>query len=309
MAGKAVVFGASGQDGYYLIEQLARRAVEAVGVSRSGEGRRGDVARLGDVEAILRDVRPQQIFHLAARSTTRHDALFENHETISTGTLNVLECARRDCPDARVFITGSGVQFRNDGAPIDEETPFEASSPYAVARIQSVYAARYYRSLGLKAYVGYLFHHDSPRRGASHLSALIAGAAQRIGAGSPEVLELGDVSVVKEWTFAGDVTEGMLALLSADRRLRGGDRVRRRLLRRAVAGTLLRRRGPPLARSRPLEARLPRRVPAPGLAPRPPEGPGLGAGGKLRPAGDHDDAAEFAMKAVAARTMLELAHG
>src|SRR5262245_43518470 len=214
MAGRAVVFGASGQDGYYLIEQLARRGVEAVGVSRAGEGRRGDVARLGDVEAILRDVRPQQIFHLAAHSTTRHDALFENHETISTGTLNVLECARRDCPDARVFVTGSGVQFRNDGSPIDEETPFEASSPYAVARIQSVYAARYYRQLGIKAYVGYLFHHDSPRRGAGHLSALIAGAARRIGAGSAEVLELGDVSVVKEWTFAGDVTEGMLALLS-----------------------------------------------------------------------------------------------
>ncbi len=247
MAGKAVVFGASGQDGYYLIEQLARRGVEAVGVSRAGEGRRGDVARLGDVEAILRDVRPQQIFHLAARSTTRHDALFENHGTISTGTLNVLECARRDCPDARVFITGSGVQFRNDGAPIDEETPFEASSPYAVARIQSVYAARYYRSLGLKAYVGYLFHHDSPRarrqplerahrrRGPAHRRRQPRGA----GAGRC----LGGQGVdLRRRRDRGDAGAAL-----PDRRLRGGDRVRRRLLRRAVAGTLLRRRGPPLA--------------------------------------------------------------
>jgi GDPmannose 4,6-dehydratase len=213
---KALVFGANGQDGHYLIEELRGRGVEAIGVSRSGPWQRGDVARREDVEGILRAVSPALVFQLAANSTTRHDALFENHETIATGTLNVLEGARLHCPDARVFVAGSAVQFRNDGQPIDENAPFEASSPYAVARIQSVYAARYFRSLGLRTYVGYLFHHDSPRRGPRHVAQLIASAARRIASGSAETLELADVNVVKEWTFAGDVARAMLTLVQQD---------------------------------------------------------------------------------------------
>lgn len=213
---KAVVFGANGQDGRYLVDELRQRGVEPIGVSRGGPWQRGDVSRREDVAAVLAAVQPAFVFHLAANSTARHEALFENHETISTGTLNVLEAARVHCPAARVFLAGSALQFRNDGSPIDEGTPFEASSPYAVARIQSVYAARYFRSKGLRTYVGYLFHHESPRRPPRHVSQLVASAARRIAAGSQETLELADVSVVKEWTFAGDVARAMLALVEQD---------------------------------------------------------------------------------------------
>jgi GDPmannose 4,6-dehydratase len=212
----ALVFGANGQDGPYLLEALLEKGVESVGVSRSGPWRHADVSRREDVERLVREVRPEYVFQLAANSTTRHDATFENHETICTGALNVLEAVRLHCPTARVFIPGSGLQFKNTGAPIDEDAPFDASSPYAVARIQSVYAARYYRTLGIRAYVGYLFHHDSPRRGPRHVGMLVASAARRIGAGSDEVLELADVSVVKEWTFAGDVARAMVTLVQQD---------------------------------------------------------------------------------------------
>ena len=213
---KAVVFGSNGQDGTYLVELLQGKGVETVGVSRAGAWHQGDVARLPDVERVLLHVRPDLIFHLAANSTTRHNALFENHETISTGTLNILECTRRYCPGARVFLTGSGVQFHNGGQPIDEETPFEATSPYAVARIQSVFAARYYRSLGMRTYVGYLFHHESPRRSPTHLSRTIALAARRIASGVQQELDLGDISVIKEWTFAGDTMRAVLCLIEQD---------------------------------------------------------------------------------------------
>lgn len=212
----ALVFGASGQDGHYLIEQLGSRGIQAIGASRSGPWRHADIGKFDQVEPLVRELRPSYVFHLAARSTTRHDALFENHETISTGALNVLESVRRHSPQARVFIAGSGLQFRNVGQPLDEDAPFEATSPYSVARIQATYAARYYRSLGLKTYVGYLFHHESPLRKPEHLSHVIASAARRIAGGSGETLELGDVSVVKEWTFAGDTVAGMLALVEQD---------------------------------------------------------------------------------------------
>lgn len=213
---KAIVFGANGQDGHYLVDLLRGQNVETFGVSRSGPWHHADVGDFPAVDDLIRTIMPEYVFHLAARSTTRHDALFENHHTISTGTINVLESARRHCPGARVFLTGSGVQFRNTGAPIDEDAPFEASSPYAVARIQSVFAARYYRSLGLRTYVGYLFHHESPRRPDTHLSRRITLAAQRIASRSTERLIIGDISVVKEWTFAGDIARAIAILVRQD---------------------------------------------------------------------------------------------
>ncbi len=213
---KALIFGANGQDGYYLHELSKSKGIEPIGVSRTGNWIHGDVACCDQVEQLVRQHRPAYVFHVAANSTTRHDALFENHETISTGTINVLEAVKKNCPTAKVFITGSGVQFKNNGAPISEKDEFEANSPYSIARIQSVYAARYYRSLGIKAYVGYLFHHESPLRKPNHVSMMIALAVQRIAAGSNEVIELGDIDVEKEWTFAGDVAKGIFTLVEQD---------------------------------------------------------------------------------------------
>lgn len=215
---KALIFGAAGQDGQYLARSCAQRGIQAVGCARSGgPWLMGDVAEFSAVERLVLDHRPDLIFHLAARSTTRHEALWDNHAAIATGTVNVLEAARLHVPQARVFLVGSGVQFRNRGEPISESDPFEASSPYAAARIYSVYAGRYYRSLGHRVYVGYLFHHDSPLRKPDHVSKLVADFARRIAAGADESLELGDIAVEKEWTFAGDVAEAMLTLVGQDR--------------------------------------------------------------------------------------------
>lgn len=210
---KAVIFGASGQDGVCLTEWLNTCGVEISGFSRANGG---DVADYTVVERIIREARPDFLFHLAASSTTRHDALFANHATISTGSLNVLEAVRLHVPECRVFITGSGVQFVNVGKPISEHDSFEATSPYAVARIQSVYAARYYRTLGIKAYVGYLFHHESPLRKSGHLCKAIAEAAKRARAGAADRIEIGDLTVRKEAGFAGDIAEGMWTLVSQD---------------------------------------------------------------------------------------------
>jgi GDPmannose 4,6-dehydratase len=213
-----VIFGVSGQDGHYLTQFCVARGLTVIGCARSdGPWVRADVSDYEQVLNVLKDARPQYIFHLAANSTTAHPAVFENHGSIATGSLNILESARRYAPDACIFLTGSGVQFRNVGAPISERDPFDATSPYAVARIHSVYAGRYYRSLGSKVFVGYLFHHESPRRSSKHLTKIVADLALRVKGGSNEVLELGDLSVEKEYTFAGDVVEGIFALVSQDK--------------------------------------------------------------------------------------------
>lgn len=212
-----LIFGINGQDGHYLNELCKSKGIKVNGVCRSGgQWTKGDVADREQTESLIKTNKPRYVFHLAANSTTRHDVLFENHETISTGTLNILEAVKKHCPETKVFITGSGVQFKNTGDPISENDEFEGNSPYSVARIQSVYAARYYRSMGIHAYVGYLFHHESPFRQPNHVSKMIALAVQRIAAGSDAFIDLGDITVEKEWTFAGDVAKGIFTLVDQD---------------------------------------------------------------------------------------------
>jgi GDPmannose 4,6-dehydratase len=213
---KAVIFGANGQDGFYLDQLLRKNKVESIGVSRKGDWILGDVANRSFVEKIIKDTQPHYIFHLAANSTTRHEVVFENHETISTGTLNILESVKNHSPNSRVFISGSGLQFVNKGLPIKETDAFEASSPYAFSRIHTTYMARYYRSLGISTYVGYFFNHESPRRTERHVSKMVTEACKRIKMGSKEKIILGDISVKKEWTFAGDVAEAIWTLVQQD---------------------------------------------------------------------------------------------
>jgi len=204
---KALIFGAGGQDGYYLRRILDREGIETIGISRSD----GDVSDQSFVESLISEHRPDHIFHFAANSTTSHEAMFDNNAAIVTGSLNILEAAYRHSRDSRVFLSGSAMQFENDGTPIDENTPFAALSPYAVSRIASVYAARYYRGLSVRVYVGYFFNHDSPLRRPSHINKKIALAAL-----NGEPVEIGNIGVKKEFNFAGDIMEAVWTLVEQD---------------------------------------------------------------------------------------------
>ena len=213
----AIIFGASGQDGFYLNELLLRQGIRVIGVSRTGNFLRTDITNYTAVSNLIKEYQPVFIFHLAANSTTRHDALFENHATISAGTLNILEAVKNFSPQTKVFISGSGLQFKNNNKPIKETDPFEARDAYAVSRIQSVFAARYFRSLGIETYVGYFYNHDSPLRSERHVAKKISAAAKRISTGSAEKLEIGDMSVIKEWAFAGDIVQGIWKFINQDK--------------------------------------------------------------------------------------------
>ena len=214
---KAIIFGANGQDGYYLNKLLQQKGVIVIGVSRSGDFLKSDISNFEVTSTLIKTEKPDFIFHLAANSTTRHDALFENHQTIATGTLNILESVKQFSPHTKVFISGSGLQFLNTGNPIKETDLFVANDAYSISRIQSVFAARYFRSLDIKVYVGYFFNHDSPLRSEKHVTKMISETAKRIAAGSVEKLEIGDMSVIKEWSYAGDIVEGIWLLVNQDK--------------------------------------------------------------------------------------------
>lgn len=215
---KALIFGISGQDGFYLTQLLKSKQIEIIGISRSsGNWIQGDITNYQLVSEVIKVHQPDFVFHLAANSTTKHEALFENHETISTGTLHILESVRLHSPSSKIFLSGSAMQFKNEGIPINENTPLEASSPYSIARIQSVYAGRYYREkLGMHVYTGYLFNHESPYRRETHLSMMIVNAAKQIAAGNKGRIAIGDLTVKKEWCFAGDTVQGIFDLVNQD---------------------------------------------------------------------------------------------
>ena len=211
----ALIFGSGGQDGFYLNSLLLEQGVVTINISRKNSDVNGNVGDPKFVEACIKQYQPDFIIHFAANSTAHHSALFENHETICTGTLNILESARLYAPSSKIFLSGSALQFRNEGLPINETTAFEAGSPYAVARIQSVYAARYYRNaFGLQVYVGYFFNHDSPLRSEQHVNQKIVKTAKRILHGSKEKLVLGNIEVQKEFNYAGDAVAAVWMLMN-----------------------------------------------------------------------------------------------
>ncbi|HRP54961.1 GDP-mannose 4,6-dehydratase [Agriterribacter sp.] len=214
---RALIFGSNGQDGFYLNLLLSNLGIEVINVSRTNAAICGSVSDYHFVQKLIKENIPDYIFHFAARSSTKHEFLFENHETIATGTINILESIKLFSPLTRVFISGSAMQFKNKNLPIDEATEFEASSPYSIARIHSVYAARYYiKAFRLKVYVGYFFNHDSPLRTEQHVNQKIVRAVQRIASGSTEKLILGDIEVQKEFNYAGDVVDAVWELVNQD---------------------------------------------------------------------------------------------
>jgi GDPmannose 4,6-dehydratase len=216
MSETAIIFGSSGQDGHYLNKQCLLKNISVIRVSRSEGDITGDISDYQLVNSLVKKHQPNFVFHLAANSTTRHEAIFDNHAAISTGTLNVLEAVYLHSRHSRVLTVGSGLQFQNTGSPISEFDAFEASSAYAASRIHAVYASRYYRSLGIRAYVCYLFHHESPFRGPQHVSQMVVNAAKTAVTDLNHVLKIGDISVSKEWTFAGDITNAMMILMSQE---------------------------------------------------------------------------------------------
>lgn len=214
----AIIFGSNGQDGYYLNQLFDELGIISINVSRRNAAICGTVSDYNFVQKLVNDFRPDYIFHFAAHSSTKHQFLFENHETISTGTINILESVKLFSPNTRIFISGSAMQFKNDGHPIDESAAFEAKSPYAIARIQSVFAARYYAyAFGLKTFVGYFFNHDSPLRSEHHINQKIVRAVQRIASGSKEKLALGNLEIQKEFNYAGDVVNAIWKLINQEK--------------------------------------------------------------------------------------------
>lgn len=225
----ALITGVGGQDGSYLSELLLERGWSVHGVAKPGATpdtvgtgvTRHDVelSDHGVTRALIRDVAPDYVFHLAGISsvwrswndpvlTTRVngvsaaallDACFTQQESSGKRVVMI------NASSAEIFA-GSGVSLQN------ESTRVAPTSPYGASKALSHNMVEVYRSRGLEATNAILFNHESPRRPDSFVTRKITKAAASIARGSLDFLELGNLTSVRDWGWAPDYVDAMAAM-------------------------------------------------------------------------------------------------
>jgi len=165
---------------------------------------------------VLAKVKPDELYNLSGQSSVglSFQQPVETLESISVGTLNILEAIRFIDLPVRFYNAGSGECFGNISEAADENTPFHPRSPYAVAKSAAFWeVANYREAYGLFACSGILFNHESPLRPERFVTRKIVSAACRIAAGSKEKLTLGNISICRDWGWAPEYVEAMWLML------------------------------------------------------------------------------------------------
>jgi GDPmannose 4,6-dehydratase len=238
---KALITGITGQDGSYLAELLLDKGYEVHGVVRRASTfnreridhlRRAELGArhlrlhygdLGDTESlttILENVRPQEVYNLAAQSHVGISFTMPTYtgDVSGVGVVRLLEAVRRVVPEARFYQASSSELFgKAEEIPQSETTPFHPRSPYAVAKLYAFWATINYREAhDLFAANGILFNHESPRRGENFVTRKISRAVAEIAADRRDWVSLGNLEARRDWGFAGDFVEAMWLILQTD---------------------------------------------------------------------------------------------
>jgi len=234
---RALICGISGQDGAFLARLLLEKGYEVYGTSRDAQITTfGNLGRLGirdsvrfesmaindfrSVLQVMTKVRPDEIYNLAGQSSVglSFEQPVETLESITVGTLNILEVLRFLNLPVRFYNAGSSECFGDTGnSAADETTPFSPRSPYAVAKAAAFWeVANYREAYGLYACSGLLFNHESPLRPERFVTKKIVSAACRIAQGSSERLHLGNIAIARDWGWAPEYVEAMWLMLQQE---------------------------------------------------------------------------------------------
>jgi len=213
---KALITGITGQDGSYLAELLLSKEYEVHGLIRkassfntqridhlyrdphNGHETRlflhyGDVANTGNLVDLIYNVRPDEVYHLAAQSHVRvsFDLPEYTGDVTGLGTMRILEAIRKSGINARFYQASSSEMFGSASPPQNEDTAFQPQSPYAAAKVYAYWVTRNYRQgYNMFACNGILFNHESPRRGETFVTRKITRAIAGIKAGKQKYLYL-----------------------------------------------------------------------------------------------------------------------
>ena len=236
---RALITGITGQDGAYLSQFLLRKNYEVFGIRRRSSAGEvtdtklrwlgiqqdvrlldGDITDLSSIVRIVREVKPDEVYNLAAQSFVKTSW----DQPILTGTVSglgaavVLEAVRLEMPTARFYQASSSEMYGLAATPIQSETtPFHPRSPYAAAKVYAHWMTINYReSFGMHTTCGILFNHESPLRGIEFVTRKVTDGAARIKLGINKKLELGNIEARRDWGHAKDYVEAMWLMLQQD---------------------------------------------------------------------------------------------
>jgi GDPmannose 4,6-dehydratase len=237
----ALVTGVTGQDGSYLAELLLAKGYEVHGLIRrassfntgrldpiykdpheSGVHFRmhyGDLSDSGSLVNLVRELEPDEIYHLGAQSHVKVSFDIPEYTADATGmgTVRMLEAIRSSGVSTRFYQAGSSEMFGQTPPPQNERTPFHPRSPYGVSKVFAHWITVNYREAhGLFASNGILFNHESPRRGETFVTRKITRAVARVKAGLQDKLYLGNLDAKRDWGYAPEYVEAMWQVLQQD---------------------------------------------------------------------------------------------
>lgn len=231
----ALITGVTGQDGSYLAELLLEKGYEVHGIVRrisSINTRRidqiidklklhfGDLTDELSLQKIIAEVRPDEIYNLAAQSHVRvsFDIPVYTADVNALGTLRILEIIRCSLPECKYYQASSSEMFgKVQEIPQTEKTPFYPRSPYGCAKTFAFYATRMYReAYGLKTYNGILFNHESPRRGDTFITKKIVNGFAKIKSRKLENISVGNLEAKRDWGFAGDYVNAIYQMVQGE---------------------------------------------------------------------------------------------
>jgi len=241
---KALITGITGQDGSYLAEFLLAEGYEVHGVIRRAStfnteridhlyqdphinGVRlflhyGDISDSSNISRLIEDIKPDEIYHLAAQSQVRvsFDLPEYTGDVTGLGTVRLLDAIKNSGLKTKFYQASSSEMFGQVAAadlPITEATPFHPRSPYGCAKVYAYWITRNYReSYGLFAANGLLFNHESPRRGETFVTRKITRGLARVKLGLDQKLFLGNLDAQRDWGYAPDYVRGMYLMLQQD---------------------------------------------------------------------------------------------
>ncbi len=241
---RALVTGVTGQDGAYLAEFLLQKGYEVHGLKRRASSfntarvdhlyrdpheadvrffmHYGDLTDSTNLIRIIQEVRPTEIYNLAAQSHVK--VSFETPEYTANadalGTLRLLEAIRiLKLQDRTRFYQASTSEMygKVQEIPQTETTPFYPRSPYAVAKLYAYWITVNYReAYGIYACNGILFNHESPIRGETFVTRKITRALARIKTGLQDILYIGNLDARRDWGHARDYVEMQWLMLQQD---------------------------------------------------------------------------------------------
>ena len=238
---KALIFGITGQDGSYLAEFLIRKGYTVHGVKRRSSSLNtsridhlyeephqtkrkfvlhyGDVTDSLSVSTIIKNIKPDEIYNLAAQS---HVAVsFEVPEYTANadaiGALRILEAIKfhKLEKSTKFYQAGTSEMYgRVREVPQNEKTPFYPRSPYGVAKVYAHWITVNYReAYNIFACNGILFNHESPVRGETFVTRKIIVALCKVKKGLQKTLFLGNLDAKRDWGHAKDYVEAMWKMM------------------------------------------------------------------------------------------------